>query len=165
MSAAVPVGPEPLSPEREAEIREWVEAMGQQKNLRYYGSWQQHGELLGEIDRLRARVDELEAQAAVVAEFVADRANYIVAIRNCHPDNDHDYNRWQGHAESRRQLAEKLGLPVAWPPKNAAESADRLTRFFAPTQALREVSDGEHYQSVHHDYRTPHDLPETGGTR
>lgn len=56
----VPVGPEPLSPEREAEIREWVEAMGRKKDIRYYGSWQQHGELLGEIDRLRARVTELE---------------------------------------------------------------------------------------------------------
>lgn len=29
----------------------------------------------------------------------------------------------------------------------------------------REVLDGEHFAAVHHDYRTPHDLPETGGTR
>lgn len=45
------------------------------------------------------RVAELDAQAAVVAEFVAARAEYITAIRNCHPDNAHDYHRWQGHAE------------------------------------------------------------------
>lgn len=67
-----------------------------------------------------ARVAELEAQAALVAEFVAARAEYITAIRNCHPDNVNDYQRWQGHAESRRQLAETLGLPVAWPAKAGA---------------------------------------------
>jgi hypothetical protein len=69
------------------------------------------------------RIAELEQQAAVVAEFVAARAEYITSIRNCHPDNGHDYDRWQGHAESRRQLAETLGLPVAWPP--AVEDGER----------------------------------------
>ncbi|MFI0897712.1 hypothetical protein [Streptomyces sp. NPDC020983] len=62
-----------------------------------------------------ARVAELEAPAAKVAEFVAERAEYITAIRNCHPDNARDYYRWQGHAEARRRLARDLGLPVAWP--------------------------------------------------
>jgi hypothetical protein len=61
-----------------------------------------------EAARLRKRL-------AIVEKFVADRAGYITAIRNCHPDNQHDYDRWQGHAESRRQLAEQLDLPVAWP--------------------------------------------------
>lgn len=96
----------------------------------------QHAALLAEVVRLRGerhstnealddvvvaikakdgRIAELERQAAAVAEFVAARAEYITAIRNCHPDNGHDYDRWQGHAESRRQLAETLGLPVAWP--------------------------------------------------
>lgn len=118
------------------------------------------------LKKLRARVSELEAERhvtnealsdaaealrvsrdrdAVVAEFVADRASYITAINNCHPDNDHDYDRWQGHAESRRQLAQELGLPVAWPPEygqdvsaEAARSADRLTALLAPSPALRE---------------------------
>lgn len=67
-----------------------------------------------------ARVAELEQQAAVVAKFVAARAEYITSIRNCHPDNAHDYHRWQGHAESRRQLAQTLGLPVAWPAEGGA---------------------------------------------
>ena len=62
---------------------------------------------------------EKEKREAIVAEFVAARAEVITAIRNCHPDNGHDYDRWQGHAESRRQLAESLGLPVAWPPEGA----------------------------------------------
>lgn len=68
-----------------------------------------------EAEEMRKRIAELDAQAAVVAEFVAARAEYITAIENCHPDNARDYERWQGHAESRRQLAQKLGLPVAWP--------------------------------------------------
>jgi len=98
-----------------------------------------------ELKALRARVAELEKREAVVAEFVADRAGYITAINNCHPDNAHDYNRWQGHAESRRQLAGQLGLPVAWPSgygqdatPEASRSADRLRALLAPSQASRE---------------------------
>lgn len=98
---------------------------------------------------LRARIAELEKREAAVAEFVAKRAEYITAIRNCHPDNGHDYDRWQGHAAARRQLAELLGLPVAWP----VEAAAPVVR--AP--------EGEHYAVVHHSYRLGHDLPETGG--
>lgn len=50
-----------------------------------------------------------------VAEFCAERAEYINSINNCGPDNDRDYWRWNGHAEARRQLSERLGLPTAWP--------------------------------------------------
>ncbi len=74
---------------------------------------------------------------AIVAEFVAKRAEYITSIRNCHPDNGHDYDRWQGHAAARRQLAELLGLPVAWPPEDSAavaRSAEKLARLMAPTE-------------------------------
>ncbi|MYR73028.1 MULTISPECIES: hypothetical protein [unclassified Streptomyces] len=66
---------------------------------------------------LRARVAELEAQAEKVAAFCAQRAEYVSSLRNCHPNNDHAYNRWTGHAEARRQLSQSLGLPVAWPAK------------------------------------------------
>jgi hypothetical protein len=69
--------------------------------------------LLAEVERLRA----LESS---IAEFVAARAEFITAIRNCPPGNSADYHRWQGHAESRRQLGETLGLPVAWPIKAGA---------------------------------------------
>jgi hypothetical protein len=116
-----------------------------------------------ERDALRARVAELEQRETAVAEFVAKRAEYITAIRNCHPDNGHDYDRWQGHAAARRQLAELLGLPVAWPPEDAvsvAKSVDKLTRLLAPTQALRE---DPHDGPLAHSYRIPRDLPETGG--
>ena len=70
-------------------------------------------ELLAELSAVRAERDEARAQLPTVAEFVAKRAEYITAINGCH--NDADYWRWQGHAESRRQLAQQLGLPVAWP--------------------------------------------------
>jgi hypothetical protein len=43
------------------------------------------------------------------------------------------------------------------------EAADGITRRLAPTQVLGEVPDGEHYAAVHHTYRIPHDLPDTGG--
>lgn len=66
-------------------------------------------ELLAEVDRLRAELDK-------VAAFAAQRAEYVTSILNCHPDNKHDYYRWQGHAAARRQLSQALGLPVAWPP-------------------------------------------------
>lgn len=46
--------------------------------------------------------------SAVVQAFIAERAEYITAIENA--GNGPDYHRWQGHAEARRQLAERLGL-------------------------------------------------------
>jgi hypothetical protein len=118
-----------------------------------------------------AELERLRDFEATVAGFVAARAEYVTALRNCHPDNGHDYDRWQGHAAARRQLAELLGLPVAWPPEDAAgsvaKSADRLTRMLAPTQAYREdqAVEGEHYASVHHSYRLSHDMPETDGAK
>ncbi|WP_428956137.1 hypothetical protein [Streptomyces sp. cg35] len=66
----------------------------------------------------KAEVDRLQGELEKVAEHVAKRAEYVTAINNCHPNNRHDYWRWQGHAESRRQLAQQLGLPVAWPAKS-----------------------------------------------
>lgn len=72
-------------------------------------------QLSEDVRTLRARVAELELQAAKVAEFVAERAEVVTAGRNCHPDNHSERGRWQGHAEARRVLANTLGLPVAWP--------------------------------------------------
>lgn len=45
---------------------------------------------------------------ALVAEFCGERGQYITGINNCPPGNDDDYYRWQGHAEARRQLTERL---------------------------------------------------------
>jgi len=43
-----------------------------------------------------------------VEDFLNERQQYITAIENCSPENTADYWRWQGHAEARRQLAERL---------------------------------------------------------
>ncbi|MFJ8785019.1 hypothetical protein [Streptomyces sp. NPDC102476] len=123
--------------------------------------------LLAKNEVLRARVAELEAerhstnellddavqalreregQDAIVAKFVAARAEYITSIRNCHPDNGHDYDRWQGHAAARRQLAELLDLPVAWPPedgKAVQRSAEKLARLLAPAVGEPAEAGGE----------------------
>ena len=73
--------------------------------------------LRDEAIKLLTQVEQLTERMAVVEEFVAARAEYITAINNCAPGNYADYHRWQGHAEGRRQLAQELGLPVAWPPE------------------------------------------------
>ncbi|KOG21759.1 hypothetical protein ADK36_12295 [Streptomyces viridochromogenes] len=43
------------------------------------------------------------------------------------------------------------------------DEPDAITRQMAPSQALRDVPDGEHYAYVHHGYGKGRDLPETGG--
>lgn len=45
-------------------------------------------------------------------------------------------------------------------PEQVSRSVTKLRALLA---GQREAVDGEHYASVHHDYRTPHDLPELGG--
>jgi hypothetical protein len=50
------------------------------------------------------------ARADVVSEFIAERARFITAVENCAPGNSADYWRWQGHAEARRQLSERLAM-------------------------------------------------------
>ncbi|MFI8865306.1 hypothetical protein ACIGNW_00080 [Streptomyces sp. NPDC053707] len=72
-------------------------------------------ELLAEVDRLRARVAELEAQAEKVVSFCAQRAEYVTNLRAFVKGSEPDYFRWTGHAEARRQLSQSLGLPVGWP--------------------------------------------------
>ena len=69
---------------------------------------------------LRARVAELEAQAEKVATFCAQRAEYVSNLREFVEGGEHDYYRWTGHAEARRQLSQSLGLPVAWPTEDAS---------------------------------------------
>lgn len=48
---------------------------------------------------------------------------------------------------------------------NTAVGPDAMSQAFAPVAALREVLDGEHWPTVHHDWRLGRDLPELGGPR
>jgi hypothetical protein len=52
-----------------------------------------------------------------------------------------------------------LPVPVG-PGPSVVEPADKLTATFMATQVLRE---DPHDGPLHHDYRIPRDLPETGG--
>lgn len=101
--------------------------------------------------KLRDRVAELETAAEKVALFCAQRAEYVTNLRQ-HGSSDEDYYRWSGHAEARRQLSQRLGLPVAWP-LGDGESA--------PAPARQQ--EDPHDSPLHHDYLTPHDLPTQQG--
>jgi hypothetical protein len=67
--------------------------------------------------------DEAQTRAAELVEHCADfinqRVEYVNACRNANAD--HDYYRWQGGAEARRQLAQRLGWTVPY------ESGDKTT--------------------------------------
>lgn len=70
--------------------------------------------------RIRAIVDrepppETTASAAVVVrDFCAERSEFVSVLKNC-TENNADYYRWQGHAEARRQLTERLAGTIDGP--------------------------------------------------
>lgn len=87
-----------------------------------------------ELDELGHEVARDDAEAAVsayiavaqpevtsaVEAFINERPGYITALKNTRgTDDQSDYWRWQGHAESRRQLAQALGWTV---PHNPGET-------------------------------------------
>lgn len=69
------------------------------------------------LDIRRALAEHQDDLAApVVAKFIAEREQVIVAINNCPASNMDDYWRWQGNAEARRVLQqdlEKAGIELA----------------------------------------------------
>lgn len=75
-------------------------------------SWRNTGSLLDEAGReltslLAAHPVEPTTAEQVVADFIAQREEYIRVLKQTVNAN-HDYYRWQGHAEARRQLRDKL---------------------------------------------------------
>lgn len=54
------------------------------------------------------QAEEIEQLRSTVAAFINKRTECITALLNS-PEANADYWRWQGHAESRRQLAQALG--------------------------------------------------------
>lgn len=89
----------PMTPERLTEIRA-CDAEMTDILLVVRPAVRHRRELLAEVDRL-------SAQTAVVVSFLAERADFLRAI-GASPNADADYWRWQGHAESRRHLSERL---------------------------------------------------------
>jgi hypothetical protein len=121
------------------------------------------GEALAELKReheentrLRERVAELEKRPSV-----EDVAAWLV--KKAHEYNSTPKSRREPAADWLVRLASKAMRGAIRPRPSAEESADKLTRLLAPTQALRDVPDGEHYAAVHHDYHKGRDLPELGG--
>jgi hypothetical protein len=55
-----------------------------------------------------ALLQDLLAQAAVVREFLAQKAGFEVAVKNCPTTNKMDRWRWRGHIEAREELLRSL---------------------------------------------------------
>lgn len=79
-----------------------------------------------------------QARQAVVDDFLAEREQVITAINNCHPDNLADYYRWQGHAEARRHLSERLAADLA--AMEAAPKGRRVVDVHLPESTGDEVT-------------------------
>ncbi|MGW1497519.1 hypothetical protein ACWCQW_02825 [Streptomyces mirabilis] len=138
------------------------------------------------LKKLRARVAELETERHSTNESLSEAAEALRENRD-------------RIAELERQIAaEECRCPEPAPlcegcrckchAEQVEASADRLTRLFAPTQALREepaaevvpprvqamraLLDGQraavedpHDGPLHHSYRVPRDLPQLGGAQ
>jgi len=101
--------------------------------------------LLEENEELRARVAELETERHSTNESLDEAVQALRADR--------------ARIAELEQMLVDAPLAVTLT-ERAVESADRLTRFFAPTQALREDS---HDGPLRHSYLISRDLPESGG--
>ncbi|MFJ8538102.1 hypothetical protein [Streptomyces sp. NPDC093591] len=113
-----------------------------------------------ELEQLRTRVAELEAERHVTNEALDDavqelRTPYAErARRETHPGRRQAWLMLARVEESER-VANALLTP------EASRSADKLTQLLAPTQALRD-DDPNH---LRHTYRLGRELPETGGVQ
>jgi len=122
-----------------------------------------------ELVRLRARVAELEQGPALPwahAMSAHDLHGFLGDLVSA------AMGRWQSDPEvpDREVLAAVEKACADWRTPGAGcrldgSEFDGVTVRIAPSRVLGEVPDGEHYSSVHHDYRTSHDMPETGGAR
>lgn len=76
------------------------------------------------VRELLAALETADGVIRKVEKFITARTEYITALNNSRGgDVNHDYWRWQGGAEARRQLANDLGIPV---PHNAGDKAQIL---------------------------------------
>jgi hypothetical protein len=107
-------------------------------------------EIAAELEQIRVRVGELEAQREALVERLRAGQQWK---RGRNPE------LVSQNFVSQSELRSIFGIPLAAPWDDAEASADEVTRLLAPVQALRE----EQYESLHHSYRVGRDLPEMGG--
>ena len=93
-----------------------------------------------EIERLRAQVAELRAERHATNEALVD---VTVALRAV-------------------ETVPSQGVTPRPPAEGVSPQVQKLRALLA---GQREALEGEHYQHVHHEYRTPHDLPPLGGVQ
>jgi hypothetical protein len=93
-------------------------------------------------------------------DFYDFRADLVAATMR--PSSEQALAEMEKAVATWRLIAEAQHAHNTAPGPSAEESADRLTRFFAPTQALREEP---HDSPLSHKYLLGRDLPETGGAR
>lgn len=115
-------------------------------------------EVTQERDALRARVAELEAAAEEIRFLHKDSPMGPCPV--C-VDADAMTRGGDGTVPYPCPTARLAGAKDVDPPSpTPEESAARWRRFIAPVQQLRE---DPHDSPLHHSYRVPRDLPETGG--
>jgi len=88
-------------------------------------------------------------------DFYDFRADLVAAT--AHRPQERALAEMEKAVATWRMIAEAQHAHNTAPGPSAEESADRLTRFFAPTQALREEP---HDSPLHHEWRLGRDLPE-----
>jgi hypothetical protein len=104
------------------------------------------------LAKLRARVAELEAERHSTNEALSDAAVRMRADRD-------RIAELEALTPARVQTCRVCGAGYTY--GEPCSSCEFRTRMAAELQARG--LDGEHYATVHHDYRVGHDLPETGG--
>lgn len=106
------------------------------------------------VQELRARHDDKPTENTL-AEWLYDQFVPVAGAMAWHHLSGGDRAYWELKARAVRRAVEQGGPKTS----SVSESADKLTRLLAP------AAEGEHYPLVHHDYRTPRDLPPLDGTR
>lgn len=180
----MPVLPEPLSPERDRLRAAFVEALDNAHHTHpcpEYGKpywtgcvhYDETGRVSGvgschnerradavlvvrdaEVESLRARVAELEAERHSTNEALSDAA---VRMR---VDRDR-IAELEALTPARIQTCRVCGAGYTYGQR--CTTCEFKARMASELQARG--LDGEHYPLVHHDYRVSHDLPETGGVQ
>lgn len=127
----------------------------------------QSPETADELERLRARVAELEAERHSTNEALSDAAEALRANRDriAELEAARTGSRPGGHsrpeADDVTPQVQKLRALLAG--QRAAAETDPGRR--AAWRMLAEPLEDPHDSPLHHDYRVPRDLPETGSTK